>query len=201
MELVEGRIYKLLDSFDNLYGRFDAGTPIIYKGEKWSGANGTIAVQCFETKVSGKPISFIEYEDKIEEIMSCFDTGDLVECTRDFGVNRIGDQFIYLGMRDTVYAKLAPKSRPTDHTNNQPIDGLKKVEETMNGKNIKRGHFIIGTVHKTTGAVSFAAQPKVHYDEDSAVAEARRLAVTCPEKKFMVVEVKAIARTTDVVVE
>lgn len=71
----------------------------------------------------------------------------------------------------------------------------------MNGKNIKRGDFIIGTVHKTTGAVSFANQPKIHNYEHDAVAEARRLAVTCPEKKFMVVEVKAIARTTDVVVE
>lgn len=71
----------------------------------------------------------------------------------------------------------------------------------MNGKNIKRGHFIIGSIHKRAGAVSFASQPKVHESEGAAIEEARRLAVEIPEKKFMVVEVKAIARTTDVVVE
>lgn len=78
---------------------------------------------------------------------------------------------------------------------------FEKVEENMNGKDIKRGQYIIGTVNKQTGNVSFANQPKVHLRYDLALEEAKRLAGSITDKKFMVVEVKAIASAVEVVVE
>lgn len=69
MELVEGKEYRLTRFFANCYGSFDAGTPIIYKGEKLSKKPEGILCYCFEAKVSGKPVSFINYEGKVEEIM------------------------------------------------------------------------------------------------------------------------------------
>lgn len=81
------------------------------------------------------------------------------------------------------------------------VENFKLKEEVMNGNEIKRGNFIIGSINKQTGELSFAKQPKIHTYQGAAIAEAKRLATECPQKKFVVVEVKAVARTTDVVVE
>lgn len=139
MELVIGREYKFRTYFQNVYGEFQKGEVVTYKGVT---KHKPLNVHQFQSKFSGK----------------------------------------WLGLFDEAVER--------------------RVEEiNMNGKNIKSGHFLIGTVNKTSGNVSFASQPNIHESESMALEEAKRLAVLHTEKKFMVVEVKGIARTVEVMVE
>lgn len=73
------------------------------------------------------------------------------------------------------------------------IDTSIKKEDTL-----VKGDLIIGSIHKTTGALSFSANPKVQPNFLTASQEAERLAKLNTEKKFVVVEVKGIVSVNNV---
>lgn len=60
-------------------------------------------------------------------------------------------------------------------------------------KEMKKGNFIIGSIHKVTGEISFAKKPYVHTNYLSCQAEIERLLKLDPNKKFIALEVKGIA--------
>lgn len=62
-----------------------------------------------------------------------------------------------------------------------------------------KGKFLIGSIHKETGAVSFTVFPARQPSLESAKKEAARLAASDKSKMFMAVEVKAIATVQEVV--
>jgi hypothetical protein len=62
-----------------------------------------------------------------------------------------------------------------------------------------KGKFLVGSIHKKTGAVSFSVSPARHETQDSACHEAARLAGQCAEKHYMVVNVTDIATQNTVV--
>jgi hypothetical protein len=60
------------------------------------------------------------------------------------------------------------------------------------------GDFLVGSLSKLNGAMSFSAFPGKHADLLKARTEAARLAGIDKTKKFVVVEVKAIASANDI---
>lgn len=90
------------------------------------------------------------------------------------------------------------------------IDYLRKLkpkEETMsmipntpstNAADFK-GKFLVGSINKTTGQVSFSAHPARQPNREVAKAEAARLAAVEKGKMFAVVQVLDIASVQDVV--
>lgn len=65
-------------------------------------------------------------------------------------------------------------------------------ENQKENKEMKKGNFIIGSIHKVTGEISFAKKPYIHTNFMSASNEAEKLAKQFQEKKFIVVECKGI---------
>ena len=63
----------------------------------------------------------------------------------------------------------------------------------------KNGDFIVGSID-AKGKVSFAEQPRIHTDEESARNEASRLvtANTFPARKFIVAKVIGVAQASQV---
>lgn len=59
--------------------------------------------------------------------------------------------------------------------------------------------FIIGSKHKVTGVFSMSTNPKIQTDYRVAVTEAQRLATLDSSKKFIVLEVKDVLFTKDIV--
>lgn len=74
-------------------------------------------------------------------------------------------------------------------------------EEMKRALKLKRGEYIVGSVDKKTGTLSFSTNPSKHFSFQKALEEAKRLAGIETGKKFVVVEVKAIASAVDIVVE
>lgn len=75
-------------------------------------------------------------------------------------------------------------------------------EEMKRALRLKRGEHIVGSIDKQTGSLSFSTNPSNHGTSfHKALAEAKRLAAIETGKKFVVVEVKAIASAVDIVVE
>lgn len=88
------------------------------------------------------------------------------------------------------------------------IESLRKLKEStcMNLQNSAstnpadyKGKFLIGSIHKQTGAVSFSVNPARQPGRNSAKTEAARLAAQDNTKHFMVVEVTDIATMQNVV--
>lgn len=73
----------------------------------------------------------------------------------------------------------------------------------INGRpTLKRSYFIICSQHKETGLVSMTADsPVQHQTKAIATAEAGRLAKNFPDKKFIVMEIVAVASVADVIWE
>lgn len=63
---------------------------------------------------------------------------------------------------------------------------------------MKKG-IIIGSIHKTTGEFSISKKPTIHTNRREAMHEAARLARTAPEKKFILLNMDAIAETAEIV--
>lgn len=63
---------------------------------------------------------------------------------------------------------------------------------------LKAGHLIIGSQTKVGLSFSTVADPVVHTTMGLAKAEAARLATNDKTKKYVVLEVKAVASTNDV---
>lgn len=61
-----------------------------------------------------------------------------------------------------------------------------------------KGHFLVGSIDQTTGAVSFAINPARQPSHEAAKKEAARLAKLHQNKHFMVVEVKDVATFSEV---
>lgn len=61
-----------------------------------------------------------------------------------------------------------------------------------------KGKFLIGSINKTTGAVSFSINPARQPSHEAAKKEAARLAKLDQNKHFMVVEVKDIATFSEI---
>lgn len=78
--------------------------------------------------------------------------------------------------------------------------GFKMAFSSQKG-GLKSGDLIIGSITKDRGAVSFSSDPAVHSIILLAKAEAARLATNDKTKKFIVVEVRAVASVNDVVWE
>lgn len=75
-------------------------------------------------------------------------------------------------------------------------------DEMKRALRLKRGEHIVGSIDKQTGSLSFSTNPSNHGTSlQKALAEAKRLAAIETGKKFVVVEVKAIASAVDIVVE
>ncbi len=58
--------------------------------------------------------------------------------------------------------------------------------------------FMVGSKHRQTGEVCFAACPKIHTCYKDACDEAKRLAGRMPHKKFFVVQVKEVFQSVEV---
>jgi hypothetical protein len=69
---------------------------------------------------------------------------------------------------------------------------------TTNGADFK-DKFLIGSIDKNTGAVSFSTYPARQPNIEAARKEAARLATIHKDKMFMAVHVEAIATVQDVV--
>jgi hypothetical protein len=83
---------------------------------------------------------------------------------------------------------------------------LKRIREEMNygAKNsvagaLQRGDWIVGSLNKATGAFSTSNLPARHLTQTSAKQEAARLAAIDKSKKYVVLNVEAIASVEDVV--
>lgn len=76
----------------------------------------------------------------------------------------------------------------------------KKMSQANTGVPVK-GNFIVGSLSKVNGALSFSAFPSRHTTWTAANNEAARLAQSVKDKKFIVVEVKGIVSVSDVVWE
>lgn len=81
------------------------------------------------------------------------------------------------------------------------ISKILKKEKVMSVRVPKKGDFLVGSLTKSNGAMSFSAYPGCHETLPKANQEATRLAQTVKDKKFIVVEVKGIASCQDVVWE
>ena len=85
----------------------------------------------------------------------------------------------------------------TDYTNF--LHGIRKVGPSLYAwtvDNVERekeqemkNQFMIGSVDPQTGGFSFAPNPKLHPNKQSAYAEAERLANNFPGKRFVVVQI------------
>lgn len=64
-----------------------------------------------------------------------------------------------------------------------------------------KGDYVIGSLSKMNGGLSFSEFPAKHMTLDQAKTEATRLATTHKDRKFIIMKVEAIASTTDVVWE
>lgn len=95
-----------------------------------------------------------------------------------------------LSIRDLRKLKETQKMWPND----------KQVNNAENPSAVDfKGKFLIGSIHKETGAVSFSAFPARQPTLEAAKKEAARLAQSDKSKHFMAVEVKAIASVQEVV--
>jgi len=64
-----------------------------------------------------------------------------------------------------------------------------------------KGRYMVGSIHKTTSAISFSANPITHSTIGAAKTEALRLANLDPTKKFIIVVIDSIVSKQDVVWE
>ena len=84
------------------------------------------------------------------------------------------------------------------------LNTINELDETMNQDNInsqasaeaavKTNQFIIGSVD-SSGIVSFAANPTLHYSAGLARQECKRLATKNPGKTFVFVQLRGAERT------
>jgi hypothetical protein len=99
---------------------------------------------------------------------------------------------------DGVHCKLSiDKLRSLKPHEGKQVTNIQNAP-TTNAADFK-GKFLIGSIHKETGAVSFTTFPARQPTLSAAKKEAARLAQTDKTKMFMAVEVQAIATVQDVV--
>lgn len=81
----------------------------------------------------------------------------------------------------------------------QRLNRLKLKSKLKGNTEMKKGDHIVGSIHKQSGAFSTTAHPMLHTSFHEAAKEAERLAKTCPEKKFVVLEIKGVVSVNDVI--
>lgn len=83
----------------------------------------------------------------------------------------------------------------------QTIGYMGGTDTMFEDSQLKSGKWIVGSIDKSTGRVSFSTNPKPHELRVHALDEAKRLARQHPNKKFMAVKIDGIASAKDIVVE
>ncbi len=61
--------------------------------------------------------------------------------------------------------------------------------------------YIVGSITKTHDTWSVSPRPAIHSNRESAVNEAKRLANTSNEKRFVVLKVEGVAKRVEVAFE
>jgi hypothetical protein len=103
-------------------------------------------------------------------------------------------KFIERCIGTVVWAEPDASHKVGEFRNDWLTEAFTKIDyekEKEMGK-LKKGDIIIGSQHKTTGAISIAAEPKVHTNLLTAQQEGERLAKVTTDKKFVVLEVKGV---------
>lgn len=72
------------------------------------------------------------------------------------------------------------------------------IDAKQKEKSMKRGKFIVGSIEKSTGNVSFSKKPKEHDFQVDAAKEAERLAIIDTNKSYVVAEIKGVVSVSGV---
>lgn len=150
---------------------------------------------------------FITFKRKLKEVTMTenYKRGDTVVLTVDQNTRyhsfKCGDCFeLGRGFGDDTYVLKSTNSPHLLITSDKYFK-RKGVNIMKDEYELKTGKWIVGSISKQTGDLSFANTPKTHTNKLDALAEAKRLARLHTDKKFVFVQIGGIASTVDVMVE
>ena len=147
------------------------------------------------TPIEEKKILPNEYQIKVSNKKELINAINALEEDGYYDVNNIRKNYA-----DRVRYLVVRSSKNLGGNFNIPLIGFEVIEyedfikyREKENKGMKKGNFIIGSIHKVTGEVSFAKKPYIHTNYLSASTEIERLLKLDSNKKFIILEVKGIA--------